>query len=50
MSMIQVLGTLKVKHALELPNCAKVAVDEDSVILWPETVGTHDIFQTLHLT
>ena len=31
-SMIQVLGAQKVKHSVELPNCAKIVADEDSMI------------------
>lgn len=46
--MIQLLGSLEVKHAIGLPNIAKVTVE-----VWyvqPETVGISSIFQTLHLT
>jgi len=31
-SMIQVLGSLKVKYAVGLPDCAKIVMDEDNVI------------------
>ena len=32
LSMIQILRTLEVKHAVGLSDCAKIAVDEDGVI------------------
>jgi len=47
--MIQVLEALKVKHAVGLPDCAKVAVNEDGVICEPEIAETYGIFWTLHL-
>lgn len=30
--MIQIVGDLEVKYAVELPDCAKIAVDEGGVI------------------
>ena len=40
-SMIQLLGVLKVNHAVELSDCAKIVVDEDSVIcVYPRIAGS----------